>query len=135
MSNILIRKVYLVNGNNRLISCYDSGYNFRNFKIKLDCEKMCKIECNFKYYRMEIVRIENIFQKNVIDIRHNEYPDIFVKHIPETTLIDFVCNFGGLLGIWLGLSFFSVVNNIFEIITKTVYRKYVMILIEKCKHC
>ena len=37
-------------------------------------------------------------------------PDIIIKYLPQTTFLSLVCNFGGLLGMWLGLS----VLNIFE---------------------
>ena len=43
-------------------------------------------------------------------------------------LIGFLCNFGGLLGIWLGLSLFGIFNDIFIIITKIAYRKYINLI-------
>ena len=33
MSESLIRKDYLLNGNNRLISCYEPEYNYQSFSI------------------------------------------------------------------------------------------------------
>ena len=39
-------------------------------------------------------------------------------------LIDFFCNFGGLLGMWLGLSLFDIFNNILNLIMKIAQQKY-----------
>ena len=124
MSNSLIRKDYLVDGNDKMLSFYDQ----ESFSIKQDCEKMCKVECNFKYYSNEINSRKGQNLKKVISILHSEYPDIFVKHIPELNLIGFLCNFGGLLGMWLGLSLFSIFNDIFILITKIAYHKYINLI-------
>ena len=123
MSFSLIRKDYLVNGNDKMLSCYDPAYNLESFSIKQDCEEVCKVECNFNYYSNELNSVKNL--GNVIYIQHGEYPDIFVKHIPEMTLIGFICNFGGLLGMWLGLSLFGIFNDIFTLMSKIAYRKYI----------
>ena len=37
MSHSLIRKEYLIGGNERLLSCYDLKYNRENFFVKQDC--------------------------------------------------------------------------------------------------
>ena len=108
MSYSLLREDYFVNASDKIISCYDQDYNKDNLKIWRDCEKMYKPECYMKYYSIEVKRFDN--QKNIF-IRHGENPDIFVEHIPEITLICFICNFGGLLGMWSGLSLFSLFND------------------------
>ena len=79
MSKYLIRKDNLIDGNDRLISCYDQEYNQMSFSIKIDCEKMCKIECNVRYYPIE-VKTTNIGKNYACNIFHNEYPDIFIMH-------------------------------------------------------
>ena len=38
---------------------------------------------------------------------HNGYPDIVIEYIPEISLIAVIGNFGGLLGMWLGVSVLS----------------------------
>ena len=55
MSHSLIRKEYLIDGNERMLSCYDPAYNRENFSLKIDCEKICKVKCNFKYYPVEFI--------------------------------------------------------------------------------
>ena len=47
-----------------------------------------------------------------LKINHNEMPDITIRYIPEMPLLTFICNFGGILGMWLGISFYSIVENI-----------------------
>ena len=37
-----------------------------------------------------------------------------VRHTLEMTLMSFVCNFGGLLGMWLGFSVLSISKDIFK---------------------
>ena len=52
-----------------------------------------------------------------IQIRHNGLPDVDLKHLPETTFIEFIFNFGGLLGMLLGLSMVSfndIISKIFK---------------------
>ena len=86
---------------------------------------MCKLECNFKYYPIEIER-SDLYGDNMIRIQHSEFPDIFIMHIPILNLIDFICQFGGLLGMWLGLSLFGIFDNIFKIITKIDYKRNII---------
>ena len=90
---------------------------------------MCKIECNFKYYPIEInTRNLQIDSYHNVLIYHSEYPDIVIKYIPEIDFISFLCNFGGLLGMWLGLSLYELFNDIFSLMTKIAYRKYINLI-------
>ena len=69
---------------------------------------MCELECNSKYYKIEIERIDYYQDIDyfMTEIKHSELPHIFVQYIPKLNLVGFLCNFGGLLSIWLGLSQF-----------------------------
>ena len=116
ISSALLKEDYFVSENDKLISCYEQAYNRDNFEIWHDCKKMCKLECNMKYYSVDIENEKMTF------IGHGEYPDIFVEHIPEMTMIGFVCNFGSLLGMWLGLSLYTIFTDSLNIITKIFYR-------------
>ena len=86
---------------------------------------MCKVECNDKNYVIEIVESDST---HIIFIRHSEYPDIFVKHIPEMNLIGLICNFGGHLGMWLGLSLFGIFNDTYSLFTKIAFPKYMYLI-------
>ena len=51
-------------------------------------------------------------------IKHSKIPDVLITHLPEITFNAFVCNFGGLLGLWLGLSVFAIFRGIRDILLK-----------------
>ena len=128
MSNTLIRKDYLINGNNRLLSCYNQYFNQHSYPIKQFCDKTCKVEYNNKYYPSEIKRCEECNTLFNFDLIHSKYPDIFVKHIPEMNLIGFLCNFGGLLGMWLGQSMCAILIEIFMFVKNVPFRNYLNIV-------
>ena len=112
-----------------MISCYDPEYNFQSFSIKRSCEKLCKPECDERYYPIEIVTshltLKSGFKKFIL---HSEFPGIIVKHIPEMSLIGLICNIGGLLGLWLGLSLFGIFTDIFHLYTKITDQKHINLI-------
>ena len=98
MSHSLIRKDYLVNGNDKLILCNKLQYNYQSFTIKRDCEEMCKLECNFRYYPIEIDRIDHPSQNNLIKIMHSDSPDIFCQAHTRNVLDRFYMQLWGAVG-------------------------------------
>ena len=123
--NALMRKEIFVQDTNRLIRIC----NMRNlYKINLNCEVQCRRDCHFAYFQYEItaknINVTNIWVKrSAIDIRHNNLPDIVVRHMPEITFISLICNFGGLLGVWLGFNVLMVFNETFALLNKLVISK------------
>ena len=120
----LVRKDTLINGNSKMISCHhDYVYNYHNSLHVKNCEINCNQECDSKYYtiKVESKSYYDRIKSNNIDLFHSEYPDIFVRHMPEISLISFLCNFGRLLGMWLGQSLFGIINDIFNKISKYLY--------------
>ena len=87
------------------------------------CSEKCKPDCNTRLYFTQINKIndlsyllkEDIYQ---ILIKRSPIPEIIVRHSFEMTLISFVCNFGGLLGMWLGFSVLSISEHIFQTIKR-----------------
>ena len=57
-------------------------------------------------------------QSAIILIQHSSVPDIIVRHKFEMSLMSFVCNFGGLLGMWLGFSVLSISKDVFNSIRR-----------------
>ena len=82
------------------------------------CMNKCKPDCTYTYYLFNKDDVHEVVPPNTIRIfvKHNSMPDILIKHLPQTTFLSLVCNFGGLLGMWLGLSFFTILNKLFFLI-------------------
>ena len=79
----------------------------------LRCIEQCKIECHYSYYSMTINTLSDVkYMNTTIFIRHNEMPDLDIRHIPEMPLMTLICNFGGLLGMWLGASFLNILGEL-----------------------
>ena len=84
-------------------------------KIKIICMKSCHQECTYQYYLFQLERMNNIDLNGLfilVDITHNKLPDITIIQLREMDLTTFVCNFGGLIGMWLGLSFINIIETI-----------------------
>ena len=87
-----------------------------------ECSVLCRPDCNFTYYVYEnaarqwetwdIPKIDEFY----FNLNHNSNPDIVIKYLPQTTFLSFVCSFGGLLGMWLGFSFLTFLDEGIRII-------------------
>ena len=114
-SNILRRKIYFEQGNLNLSKCtVNESIHFETIK---SCEDNCHKECHFTYYSFTINKYLkfNMYQAR-LKINHNEMPDLTIRYIAEMPLLTFICNFGGILGMWLGISFYSIVEIIWKIL-------------------
>ena len=117
LENLVTNKFITINYNKSITEC--TAY----YKIKQDilahCSKQCHFNCHYKYYSANIQRLNDLEHfKSDLMMEHNQMPDILIKYIPETSLISFACNFGGLLGMWLGLSFLSIIEDSIDSIFK-----------------
>ena len=112
--------------------------DFRNYfpydsTIEFICNKNCRMDCDFNYYlweqkttnmprvKKENIRLEYSFEgrtRYFISIKHNHFPDILIEYLPQTTFLSFVCNFGGILGMYLGLSILTIFTGITDIFIK-----------------
>ena len=126
--NILIRKELASLFSNKSIDFNYENWNVQDsYKHYVACSKRCKPECSTKQYFTDIKEeliikinsgnpgdISDLIDYSIINIEHNSYPDVIVRHSLEITLMSFVCNFGGLLGMWLGFSVLSITKVIFH---------------------
>ena len=90
----------------------------------------CPIQCRFTYYTLEVSqdkRQETLEVENhtwaSIQLKHRQLPDYIVKHVTEDTFITFICNFGGIISLWLGFSIMSVTQDILAFTSKFIISK------------
>ena len=81
--------------------------------IYFKCSESCKMNCHDKYYEQRFDREGELNETIIFIIKDHNMPDITIRHIPEISLTSLICNFGGLLGMWLGLSFLHIMNTIY----------------------
>ena len=93
--------------------CHRNAMN----EISTNCEVKCQSECDNRFYNynffLQTSRIWNkTLEKSItrVEIFHNQMPDQIIENIPEMTFISFAANFGGLLGMWLGLSALALLH-------------------------
>ena len=121
--SILLRKEYFQNKtflNEEICRPY-------SIKIELGCKTRCKLDCKFNFYLVNYrgIAYDNELRSVVSTVRisHNNFPDVVVKHLPESTFISLVCNLGGLIGMWLGLSVLTVFNDFAQILINQFFIK------------
>ena len=86
-----------------------------------ECQKKCPDECHQEYYFLDLKMTEKLSDSITLKNRSIELnivpssrPKIIITHLPEMTLMSLVCNFGGLLGIWLGLSALDILTYLWK---------------------
>ena len=88
--------------------------------LKTPCDEGCPRNCLESFYDYDIaVRKGNfLLEKHPnyfsISIEHNRFPDQVIEHKPIMEWITLVSDFGGLLGMWLGLSVVFVCNRLLD---------------------
>ena len=109
------------------------GYNYQlkfNFTIIRDlCLKACKEDCYQEYYLQDIKtkyqQFGNVLHSTVyINVEANSMPNVIIEHFAEMTFLSLLCNFGGLIGMWLGTSLLSLSCDIWKF-TKQYFMKFI----------
>ena len=89
--------------------------------IENNCQVKCKPDCLNRYYNFD-VRLKEKFdakdkvlltdwnRETLIFIGHNQLPDQITEHTEDMTFVDFFGTFGGLFGVWLGLSALAILH-------------------------
>ena len=104
--------------NRNRFQCNEFVFN----RVQSECQNSCQSECTNRYYNYEIKKESNLYQESEwkkvshVRITHNHLPDQTNEHLPETTFVTLTCNFGGLLGMWLGLSAMALFHFLLKII-------------------
>ena len=89
--------------NSSVTDCLDRVIN----RVNRECQVTCHVECDNRFYNYNVEtnnKLENDKLYTLINIEHNQMPDQITEHIEEMSLIQFIASFGGLTGMWLGLS-------------------------------
>ena len=92
---------------NRDLKFFDENCKFKQ-RTKFQCENQCRPDCKFSYYSIDKQRKSKKDWDRYLYLLHSPMPDLIIKYTRQMTFIAFVCNFGGLLGMWLGLSILTV---------------------------
>ena len=94
--------------------------------------KTCKVNCfdvNIEYeitkIELVIVKSENFEDFTVLLINKNENNQrIYLRYLPQFTLIELVSTMGGLLGLWLGLSLYDLFYTFFNLFAKLIFKLF-----------
>ncbi|XP_054159789.1 uncharacterized protein LOC128957999 [Oppia nitens] len=108
-------------------TCYKYvDYGSCELPFRDSCDEQCPDSCYENHYLMSLINKQKVqfiaSKSNRWDnatvsayIRHSAHLDQLVEHSPEMTRIEFLSNLGGLLGMWLGLAVFSLLDLIVKI--------------------
>ena len=103
--------------------------NDENAQLRSSCLATCKKDCEYRSYDVKTkmiwpLRIDNPNRLEIY-IGQNNMPDILIISIPEITFISFVCNFGGLIGMWLGISILVIFDDVCKAISLLISKRNV----------
>ena len=111
----------------QLPSSLNNCHNLTNYDDDvLQCYIKCKEGCYQEYYFVN-VEVKQKPDANIIStvndafrivLQSNSRPNILIEHFAELTLLALICDFGGLIGMYLGISVQSVTCDIWEMAKK-----------------
>ena len=112
---VLKKKNYFEQSNLNISKCYIQ-LEIR-LKILEICYNQCHKECHITYYSFTINKLKE-YNMNRIQLffKHNQMPDLTIRHIPEMPFLTFICNFGGILGMWLGVAFVDILYRVWNLL-------------------
>ena len=72
---------------------------------------------------------KEIFSEPLTEVilRRSDFPDMIIEYMPEITFISLVCNFRGLLGMWMGVSMLKIIIVLYKL-AKVNFKKIFNIL-------
>ena len=88
------------------------------------CSDECEEDCYQAYYLKSIekfggrITISVLNEGGYIEIKPSSNPNILIEHFAEITFISLISNFGGLIGMYLGISLQSISCNIWSLTKK-----------------
>jgi hypothetical protein len=122
-------------------SCQNKIYEQRKVHVQEKCIAECPLECEYVTYETAMSQLDYPSRQHFDDLktRNKEYENMSlekykkthfrlnihfksndyaeIREFPKTSAIELISNLGGVLGIFLGLSIFTVVE-VFEILLR-----------------
>lgn len=92
---------------------------YKNYRQ--NCTLKCNEDCTVEQYEFDkFVDIPFYAHGNLTGIQIMRRPkmDTVIRHSPDKTAIDLICDFGGLGGLWLGFSVISITTSIIQLMAK-----------------
>ena len=100
------------------------GYVFECLVVEFEreCQNQCPVTCVNHVYILDLIADRNElpqslkkpFPHSAITMKPNQLPDQTTQHTSAVTFVQFISSFGGLLGMWLGLSRVTVLNYVLK---------------------
>ena len=113
-------------GNISMVDC-SSNIQLR-YATLIECQSWCDNDCHYTYYPFTIDELYKFRPDRInraeFKITSNGMPDIHIRYMPSMDLLAFMCNIGGLLGMWLGHSILSMFLDVQNIFTKLIRKLY-----------
>ena len=87
-------------------------------KAELICEPKCPKNCREIHYEFDVSLKQQFSTTEETGVRiiHSINPDQIIEHRPLMTSMHVLSNFGSLMGMWLGLSIFYVLNHLIKLL-------------------
>ena len=99
-----------------------------------ECMYQCPDDCDQKYFFIQSAnfplqsynfdRDKILTSHSLVQILSSNLPTIILNHLPEMTLISLLCNLGGLIGMWLGISIASTFEKLVNLIKVSITNLY-----------
>jgi hypothetical protein len=121
--------------NNQMITYVINNYNYSKFRHKF-CEnisinisieslkEVCRRSCNevlYEIWHSNEISVSYSYQRYInIYLNPIEIQNIAFEHNPEMVFMQYLVNFGGLLGLWHGLSITDLKNSIINLIKRKI---------------
>ena len=113
---------------------YNTTCNITHIRNYYDNREACTIKCSDacyqayflldskQTYRNTNVSTMMLSNRVVLTLIPNSMPNVVINHLAEMTILSLFCNFGGLVGMWLGISVLATLNNLIHL-TKNLFIK------------
>ena len=111
-------------------NCSNGRYRSTIVSLQSKCMYQCPDECDQKYFFMQhknskrrsynYDRDQIVKTLSQIQILSSDLPTIIIIHLPEMTLISLLCNLGGLIGMWLGISIASTFGKLTDLVKVSI---------------